>query len=97
MILYKALLNFKELFSHLIGLMPTDKLQSLFSRSVIFQSDDMQSYVISLMNKFELALVWDNSSLLIPCLLPSENEKDHRKFVSVSTSLHFSKSYSSKS
>ena len=50
-------------------------LQKLFSRSAIFQADDLQNYIISLMSKFELALLWSADNLLIPSLLPSENDR----------------------
>ncbi|MCL4133478.1 UNVERIFIED_CONTAM: hypothetical protein GTU68_042962, partial [Idotea baltica] len=35
---------------------------------------DAKSYIVSLLNKFEVALTWDNRTLLIPSLLPSEEQ-----------------------
>ena len=31
-----------------------------------------KSYIVNLLNKFEVALTWDGRSLLIPSLLPTE-------------------------
>ena len=33
---------------------------------------DAKSYIISLLDKFEVAVTWDSRTLLIPSLLPSE-------------------------
>lgn len=33
---------------------------------------DAQTYILSLLNKFEVALTWDGRTLLIPSMLPSE-------------------------
>lgn len=64
--------------------METKNLKSLFDKSAIFHSGDVQSYIISLMSKFEMALVWDKENLLIPSLLPSEQEKYQLNPVKVS-------------
>lgn len=64
--------------------MKRDHLQELFGRSAIFKSNDVQEYIISLLGKFELALVWDAENLLLPSLLPSEHERLHQKSVKVS-------------
>jgi len=49
-------------------------LHQLFGRSSIYHSDNLQTYIISLLNKFELALVWDHDNLMLPSLLPSEQD-----------------------
>ena len=33
-----------------------------------------KSYVVNLLNKFEVALTWDSRTLLIPSLLPTEQQ-----------------------
>ena len=63
------------LINYVTGIMARASLQKLFSRSAIFQADDLQNYIISLMSKFELALLWSADNLLIPSLLPSENDR----------------------
>lgn len=35
---------------------------------------DTRGYIVNLLNKFEVALTWDNCTLLIPSLLPSEED-----------------------
>ncbi|XP_050423466.1 leucine-rich repeat serine/threonine-protein kinase 1 [Adelges cooleyi] len=55
-----------------------------FARSGIMKLDDLKivlksstctrEYVVNLLNKFEVALTWDSRSLLIPSLLPSEDD-----------------------
>ena len=45
----------------------------LFKNSA-FRPDDIKAYVINLLNKFEVALLIDERHLLIPSLLPTENE-----------------------
>ena len=45
--------------------------------SLVFKSStcapaDAKSYIISLLDKFEVAVTWDSRTLLIPSLLPSE-------------------------
>ncbi|KRF83412.1 leucine-rich repeat serine/threonine-protein kinase 1 isoform X2 [Drosophila virilis] len=51
------------------GVMKLDDLQLLF-RSVHAQGNGNRSYIVSLLNKFEVALTWDSRTLLIPSLLP---------------------------
>ncbi|XP_030371278.1 leucine-rich repeat serine/threonine-protein kinase 1 isoform X2 [Scaptodrosophila lebanonensis] len=51
------------------GVMKLDDLQLLF-RSVNAQGNSNRSYIVSLLNKFEVALTWDSRTLLIPSLLP---------------------------
>jgi len=36
------------------------------------RSDDIKTYILNLLQKFEVALLWDVDSLLLPSLLPSE-------------------------
>ncbi|XP_050524105.1 leucine-rich repeat serine/threonine-protein kinase 1 isoform X2 [Daktulosphaira vitifoliae] len=55
-----------------------------FARSGIMKLDDLKivlksstctrEYIVNLLNKFEVALTWDSRSLLIPSLLPSEED-----------------------
>ena len=59
----------KSLLRYQIGCMHFMKpLQSL-SAAV---SVTAKSYIVNLLNKFEVALTWDGRSLLIPSLLPTE-------------------------
>lgn len=53
--------------------MKLSDLQLVFKSSGI-GAVDARGYIVSLLNKFEVALTWDNSSLLIPSLLPSEED-----------------------
>ena len=53
--------------------MKTEHLLQLFKNSNTAPLD-AQNYLLSLMNKFELALTWDNRTLLIPSLLPTEEQ-----------------------
>ena len=55
------------------GVMKTEHLLQLFKNSSSAPAD-VQNYLISLLNKFELALTWDNRTLLIPSLLPTEEQ-----------------------
>lgn len=48
-------------------------LKHVFKSSNI-SSGDTRGYIVNLLNKFEVALTWDNCSLLIPSLLPSEED-----------------------
>ncbi|XP_067948153.1 leucine-rich repeat serine/threonine-protein kinase 1-like [Watersipora subatra] len=65
------------------GIMKVEHLEQLFRRSAIFQSDDLQTYIISLLSKFELALKWDDKHLLLPSLLPAEDEKGPHEVIKV--------------
>jgi len=51
--------------------MKTNDIVLLF-KGVSFRTDDIQQYIISLLQKFEVALLWDSDNLLIPSLLPTE-------------------------
>jgi hypothetical protein len=51
--------------------MKTDDLKQLFKLSKCAPTD-AQTYLLNLLNKFEVALTWDSRTLLIPSLLPSE-------------------------
>jgi hypothetical protein len=52
--------------------MKTKDLQVLFNKSV-FQPEDLLRYICGLLEKFEVALQFDNDKLLIPSLLPTEH------------------------
>ncbi|KAF2362731.1 Ankyrin repeat [Trinorchestia longiramus] len=52
------------------GVMKLDDLKHVFKSSSCAPVD-AKSYIVSLLNKFEVALTWDNRTLLIPSLLPS--------------------------
>lgn len=64
------------------GVMKIDDLQHLFKNSCL-GSNDNRSYIVSLLNKFEVALTWDARTLLIPSLLPTEEESLSGKAVTV--------------
>ncbi len=51
--------------------MRTADLKLLF-KNVSFKPEDIESYIIDLLSKFEVALKWDEHNLLIPSLLPTE-------------------------
>jgi len=51
--------------------MRTNDIVLLF-KDISFRTDDIRQYIISLLQKFEVALLWDNNNLLIPSLLPTE-------------------------
>ncbi|XP_049858112.1 leucine-rich repeat serine/threonine-protein kinase 1 isoform X1 [Schistocerca gregaria] len=53
------------------GVMKLDDLKHVFKSSNIGPVDT-RGYIVNLLNKFEVALTWDNRTLLIPSLLPSE-------------------------
>ncbi len=55
----------------LVGIMRSDDLKLLF-KNAAFKPEDIKTYIIDLLNKFEVALLWDEKSLLIPSLLPTE-------------------------
>lgn len=66
----------KEAYMFLIwltGIMKLEDLKLVF-RSSSSAPSEAQSYVVSLLNKFEVALTWDSRTLLIPSLLPSEDQ-----------------------
>jgi len=44
----------------------------LLFKEISFRTDDIRQYIISLLHKFEVALLWDADNLLIPSLLPTE-------------------------
>lgn len=56
--------------------MKTSDLRMLFNKSA-FQPDDLQSYICGLLEKFEVALLFDSDKLLIPSSLPLEADMDH--------------------
>lgn len=53
--------------------MKTEHLLQLFKNTQNAPSN-ISSYLINLLNKFELAITWDNRTLLIPSLLPTEEQ-----------------------
>lgn len=53
--------------------MKLDDLKHIFKSSNI-GSVDTRGYIVNLLNKFEVGLTWDTRSLLIPSLLPSEED-----------------------
>lgn len=53
--------------------MKIDDLKHVFKSSQ-FAPSDAQTYILNLLNKFEVALTWDNRTLIIPSLLPSEEQ-----------------------
>ncbi|EFN82819.1 Leucine-rich repeat serine/threonine-protein kinase 2 [Harpegnathos saltator] len=55
------------------GIMKLDDIQHVFKSSTI-SSIDTQGYIVNLLNKFEVALTWDCRTLLIPSLLPTEED-----------------------
>lgn len=55
------------------GIMKLDDIQHVFKSSTI-STIDTQGYIVSLLNKFEVALTWDYRTLLIPSLLPTEED-----------------------
>ena len=54
------------------GIMKIKDLLILFKGSRFTESEEIMSFIVDLLGKFELALTWDNEHLLIPSLLPSE-------------------------
>lgn len=53
------------------GIMRMDDLQHIFRGSQLVASKQQSSsYIVNLLNKFEVALTWDTRTLLIPSLLP---------------------------
>lgn len=55
------------------GIMKMDDLQLVFKNSQLGKGDN-RGYIVSLLNKFEVALTWDARTLLIPSLLPAEED-----------------------
>ena len=53
------------------GIMLLDDLKHVFKTSSAV-SLSAKSYIVNLINKFEVGLTWDSRTLLIPCLLPTE-------------------------
>ena len=70
------------------GIMKMDDLQLIFKSNTVNVTDP-KSYIINLLTKFEVALTWDSRTLLIPSLLPTENEcfKEHFDRVTYSSQL----------
>ncbi|XP_071051470.1 leucine-rich repeat serine/threonine-protein kinase 1 isoform X2 [Onthophagus taurus] len=55
------------------GIMKLEDLKHIFKASSIGPMDT-RGYIVNLLNKFEVALTWDSRTLLIPSLLPSEED-----------------------
>jgi hypothetical protein len=55
------------------GLMRLEDLRHVFKSSTSV-SLTAKSYIVNLLNKFEVALTWDSRTLLIPSLLPTEQK-----------------------
>ncbi|KAK9885098.1 hypothetical protein WA026_009320 [Henosepilachna vigintioctopunctata] len=55
------------------GIMKLDDLKHIFKANII-GGMDTKGYIVNLLNKFEVALTWDSRTLLIPSLLPTEEE-----------------------
>ena len=62
-----------QFFFLFVGIMRTEDLKLLF-KDVSFKPEDIKSYIIDLLSKFEVALMWDEHNLLIPSLLPTEQD-----------------------
>ncbi|XP_062537326.1 leucine-rich repeat serine/threonine-protein kinase 1 isoform X2 [Armigeres subalbatus] len=67
------------------GVMKMDDLQHVFKSSCLGSSDN-RGYIVSLLNKFEVALSWDARTLLIPSLLPLEEDSTADRVVTVKIS-----------
>lgn len=67
--------------------MKLDDLKHIFKSSSLNLAD-AQEYIVNLLNKFEVALTWDNRTLLIPSLLPSEEEMLGIRTTSVRVNFH---------
>lgn len=53
--------------------MLADDVKVLF-KSTAFKPDNIRSYIINLLSKFEVALIWSDKLLLIPSMLPTERD-----------------------
>ena len=56
-----------------------DDLKHVFKTSAAV-SLSAKSYIVNLLNKFEVGLTWDSRTLLIPCLLHFSDVFDLLKF-----------------
>ena len=75
---------FSDMLSHVVtireinpfarnGLMRLEDLRHVFKSSSAV-SLTAKSYIVNLLNKFEVALTWDSRTMLIPSLLPTEQQ-----------------------
>uniref|UniRef100_A0A182PFW2 non-specific serine/threonine protein kinase n=1 Tax=Anopheles epiroticus TaxID=199890 RepID=A0A182PFW2_9DIPT len=64
------------------GVMKMDDLQHVFKSSCL-GSNNNRGYIVSLLNKFEVALSWDARTLLIPSLLPTEEDSSSDRMITV--------------
>ena len=53
--------------------MRLEDLKHVFKSSNLSDVES-KGYIVHLLNKFEVALTWDNRTLLIPSLLPTEDD-----------------------
>ncbi|XP_070567306.1 leucine-rich repeat serine/threonine-protein kinase 1-like [Ptychodera flava] len=58
------------------GVMKTSDLQQLF-KATKMAPINIEDYILNLLNKFEVAVTWDNKRLIIPSMLPTEIELSH--------------------
>lgn len=72
------------------GIMKLDDLKHVFKSSSLNLSN-AQSYIVNLLNKFEVALTWDNRTLLIPSLLPCEEDVLQSHTTSIRVIIYFIK------
>lgn len=64
------------------GVMKMDDLQHVFKSSTLGTTDN-RNYIVSLLNKFEVALTWDSRTLLIPSLLPPEEDNERAVVIKI--------------
>ena len=62
------------------GIMKLEDLRHVFKSSSAVTLN-AKSYVVNLLNKFEVALTWDSRTLLIPSLLPTEQQVPYIFFI----------------
>lgn len=77
------------------GIMKLDDLNFLFRETSISDthtgtnSASNRNYIVSLLNKFEVALTWDSRTLLIPSLLPLSEPLTYNTGTTIKVSLEF--------
>lgn len=67
------------------GIMKLADLQHVFKSSCLGAANN-RGYIVSLLNKFEVALTWDARTLLIPSLLPAEEHTSLENAVKIRVS-----------
>jgi hypothetical protein len=78
----------EHLFSLFAGVMKKDDMKWLFRGIKQQMDDDVPSYIINLLQKFEVVLLWDNENLIVPSLLPNECDLKISPSVSYETKLN---------